>query len=231
MHIKKSLILVSALLGIAALPTVSLASPPHPGGYMSVFVGASTPQDSAVTITEFNPVSVRETQVQYDAGLNIGGTAGYDFGYVRLEGELSYKRGEISTVTDQSSNTRYVNVDGHLGATAVMVNTFFDLHNESPVTPYLGGGIGVATLNLSDAKGVDATTGALNYHVFHSDDDNVFAYQAGAGVEVGLTRHLSLDMGYRYFATSSASFSKDWPNTTDLRLRSHNAAVALRVKF
>lgn len=231
MHIKKSVIVISALFGIAALPSLSLAAPPRPGGYMSAFVGASTPQDSDVTITEFNPVSVRDTQVQYDAGLNIGATAGYDFGYVRVEGELSYKRGEISTVTDRDSDTRYVNMDGHIGATAMMVNTFFDLHNESPITPYLGGGIGVAKLNLSDAKGVDATTGALNYHVFHSDDDNVFAYQVGAGVEVGLSRHLSLDMGYRYFATSRASFNKDWPNTTALKFQSHNAAVALRVKF
>jgi opacity protein-like surface antigen len=231
MQINKSLVLVAALVGSFALPAVSLAAPPRPGGYMSIFVGASTPQDSDVTISEFNPVSVRQTQVQYDPGLNIGGTAGYDFGYVRLEGELSYKRGEFNSVTDPSSGTRYVNMDGHIGATAVMVNTFFDLHNESPITPYLGGGLGFATLNLSDAKGVDASTGALNYHVLQSDDDNVFAYQVGGGIEVGLTRCLSLDLGYRYFATSNASFHKDWPNTTDLKLQSHNAAVALRVKF
>ena len=231
MSIKRSLVVMSALMGMAAIPAVCFASPARQGGYMSVFLGASTPQDTSVTITEFNPVTTKDTQVQFDPGINIGSTAGYDFGFLRLEGEMSYKRGEINKVTEQTFGTRYINVDGYLGAFALMLNGFFDLHNETPVTPYLGGGIGFASVGLSDTRGVDANTGALNDHIFRSDDDTVLAYQAGAGLEVSLNRYLSLDLGYRYFGTSRASFRKDWPNSTDLKLESHNAAVALRIKF
>lgn len=231
MNIKKSLIVISALAGLAAIPAASFALPARPGAYMSVFVGASAPQDTSVTISEFYPVTTKNTRVQFDPGINIGGTAGYDFGLLRLEGEMSYKNGAMTSVTEQTFGTRYVNVDGRLGAFTMMMNGFFDLHNESPVTPYFGGGMGFAALNLSTTKGVDANSGKLNDHIFSSDDDTVFAYQAGAGLEVALNRRLSLDLGYRYFGTSRASFGKDWPNSTDLRLASHNAAVGLRIKF
>jgi len=231
MNIKKGLIVFSALAGLAAAPAASFALPARPGAYMSVFVGASAPQDTSITISEFNPVTTKNTRAQFDPGLNIGGTAGYDFGLLRLEGEMSYKNGEITSVTEQTFGTRYVNVDGRLGAFTMMMNGFLDLHNESPVTPYFGGGMGVGFLKLSSTRGVDANSGKLNDHIFSSDDDTVFAYQAGAGLEVALNRRLSLDLGYRYFGTSRANFGKDWPNSTTLNLSSHNAAVGLRIKF
>jgi opacity protein-like surface antigen len=231
MNMRRSVVAISALLGMAAIPTLCLASPARPAAYMSVFLGASAPQDAEVTISEFNPVTTKDSQVQFDPGINIGGTAGYDFGFFRLEGEMSYKRGDITSVTEQSFGTRYRNTDGYVGAFAMMLNGFFDIHNESPVTPYLGGGVGFSTVHLSSTRGVDANLGTRNDHIFRSDDDNVFAYQAGAGVDLALNRRLSLDLGYRYFGTSRASFRKDWPNSTDLKLESHNAAVALKVKF
>lgn len=231
MNIKRSVVTIYTLLAIASIPAICAASPARPGGYMSAFLGASIPQDADVTIRGFNPVTVKVARTQFDPGINIGGTGGYDFGFLRLEGEMSYKRGEITTVTAPSFGARYVNVDGHVGAFAMLINGFFDLHNPSPVTPYLGGGMGFASVNLSNTRGVDANSGALNYHIFQADDDNVFAYQAGAGVEVAMNRVLSLDLGYRYFGTSRASFRKDWPDTTDLQLKSHNAAVGLRIKF
>jgi len=231
MNIKSRLITISALIIIAGIPAVCFAAPATPGAYMSLFLGASIPQDTTATISEFNPVTTKSARVQFDPGINIGSTGGYNFGFFRLEGEMSYKRGEITEVTEQTYGTRYVNVDGHLGVFAMMINGFFDLHNESPITPYLGGGVGGASLTLSDTRGVDANIGVRNDHIFKSDNDVVFAYQAGAGLEVVFTRHLSLDLGYRYFGTSRASFNKDWPNSTDLKLVSHNALAGLRLKF
>ena len=230
MKMERSVIAVAALLGMLAIPAVCFAMPPSQGGYTSFFLGASVPQDSTVTTTQFNPVSTKEARTQFDPGINLGGTAGYDFGYVRVEGEMSYKQGDISSVSDPSFGVRYVNTDGHVGAFAAMMNAFFDVHNDSPVTPYIGGGMGVASVNLSGTKGVDANR-ALNYHIFSADNAGVFAYQLGAGVELALNRRLSLDVGYRYFGTSTVSLTKDWPNSTDFKLQTHNAAVGLRIKF
>jgi len=231
MKINVGLVTAFALAALAAIPAASHAAPARPGPYFSAFIGASAPQDTSATISEFNPVTTKNASVQFDPSINIGGSAGYDFGFLRIEEEMSYKNGEITSVTEQRFNTRYVNVDGHLGSFAMMTNGFFDLHNDSPITPYLGGGIGFAVLNLGTTRGVDANLGVLNDHIFQSDQDTVFAYQAGAGLEVALNRRFSLDLGYRYFGTSRASFRKDWPNSTDLKLQSNNAQVGLRMKF
>jgi opacity protein-like surface antigen len=230
-RLKRRLASISVLAGMAAIPAVCFAAPARPGGYMSVFLGASDMQDTTASITEFAPITTKNAQVQFDPGFNIGATGGYDFGFIRMEGEMSNKQAEINTVSESTFGTRYVNVDGHLGAFAMMMNGFFDLHNESPVTPYIGGGIGFSSLTLSTTRGVDANSGALNNHIFRDDDDIVFAYQAGTGLEIAMNQRLSLDLGYRYFATSRGSFRKNWPNSTDLKLESHNAAVGLRVKF
>jgi len=231
MKFTRAAVAACVLAGVAATPAASFAAPARPGPYFSAFLGASAPQETSVTISEFNPVTTKNAGVQFDPGINIGGSAGYDFGFLRIEEEMSYKNGDISSVTEQGFNTRYVNVDGHLGSFAMLTNGFFDLHNDSPVTPYLGGGIGFATLNLSTTRGVDANLGVLNDHIFQSDQDTVFAYQAGAGLEVALNRRFSLDLGYRHFGTSRASFRKDWPNSTDLKLQSDNAQIGLRMRF
>ena len=225
---KRSLVAV-AVLTILAIPAISLAAPPRPGPYVSGFIGVSVPQNTDVTFTEFGG-NIFKDHVEFDPSINIGGTGGYDFGFVRLEGELSYKHGDIATVNDQTNGVRFVNVDGNLGAFAMMFNGFIDLHNYSPITPYFGGGIGFAALHLTETTGIDPATGTV-HGLYPSDDATPFAYQAGAGLEIALNRRVSLDLGYRYFATAKARFDKNIFTSTELKFESHNAVAGVRVKF
>ena len=229
---KRNLIALIALV-VVAIPAIGLAAPARPGGYVSGFLGVNATRDTNVTSTDFTTVTpgVFEDRVEFDPGINIGGTGGYDFGMMRLEGELSYKHGEINAITDKSDGFRFRSVDGSLGALAVMFNGFFDLHNESPITPYFGGGIGFAALHLSDTFGTDTRVGVTRLLLYPEDDATVFAYQAGAGLEIALNRRLSLDIGYRYFGTAKAKFDTDFASTTELKFESHSGAVGIRVKF
>ena len=222
---KKHLITVATAVTLA-LPALSQAAPLRQGGYVSGFLGVSAPRNSETNGIDFfnsNGASFNE-QVDFDPGIYVGGTGGYNFGFFRLEGELSYRHAEINSI----SNGTFRNPDGNLGALAVMGNAFFDLRNSTPVTPYWGGGVGFASLHLSDTYGTDSLGRTL---VYAGDTDTVFAYQAGAGLEIALNRQLSLDLGYRYFGTSTARFGANKDITTDLKLESHNGAVGLRVKF
>jgi len=227
----KSRIIVVAALVILAIPAICTAIPARPGAYVSGFLGVSLPRDSNVTTSDLINNATFNDQVEFDPGLSIGGTGGYDFGFIRTEGELSYKYAEIATITEDTG-FRFRNPDGNLGALALMFNAFFDLHNESPVTPYFGGGIGFATLHLSNTFGVD-TGGGVTQRVllYPSDDTTVFAYQAGAGLEIAIHRKLSLDVGYRYFGTAKGTFDKDITRNVDLNFESHNVALGVRVKF
>lgn len=209
----KKAIMTAVALAALAIPAVSSAAPQRPGPYLSGFIGATFPVDTDAT-GFFNDT------IRFDPGINVGGTMGMDFGAVRVEGEVSYKDGEIDTVHDNVNDTRHSAVEGSLEATAFMANVFVDLHGSGPITPYFGGGVGFAALHLSD------TTDRAGTLLYIADDEVAFAYQAGAGLEVALNRQVSLDLAYRYFGTSEVSFAD-----ADMEFRSHNATVGLRLKF
>ena len=226
---KRSIIVIAVLVTFA-VPGICLATPPRPGPYVSGFAGVSIPRDSDVTTTDFStptPSNFNE-KIEFDPGIYAGGTGGFDFGFLRVEGELSYRYSEMKTVTS-NQGFQFSDVDGNLGALAMMVNAFFDLHNASPITPYFGGGVGFAVLYLSNTFGFNPSNG-IDEHLYPEDNDTVFAYQAGAGVEIALNPMLSLDVGYRYFGTDTAHFESS-DLKTNLKFQSHNAVVAIRVKF
>lgn len=223
----KRILIVIAALATLMIPAICSAIPLVPSPYVSVFAGASIPQSTNVTTNDFNNYTTFNDRVEFDTGVYAGGTAGLDFGLLRLEGELSYRYSDIKSITDQSDGFQFQNVDGDLGALTFMTNAFIDLHNPSPITPYFGGGAGFAVLNLSDTFGGAPAQGLL----YPNGSETVFAYQVGAGLEIALNRMLSLDLGYRYFATDKASIESKSISTTNLKLESHNAMVGLRMSF
>ncbi|MBU5637037.1 outer membrane beta-barrel protein [Geomonas sp. Red69] len=214
---KKNLLAI-LVLTLLALPAAAMATPPRPGPYVAGFVGVTVPE--TVDATSFGGGTVFNDRIKFDPGLNVGGALGFDFGMMRLEGEISYKDLQLNAVTDRDTGERFRVADGSVDTTAFMANAFIDLHNDSPITPYLGGGIGFAALHLND---VFSRAGDFLYE---ADDQVVFAYQAGGGLEVALNRQLSLDLAYRYFGTSKASFIN-----TEFEVQSHNATMGLRFKF
>jgi opacity protein-like surface antigen len=206
------------------IPSLSAAATGRPGPYFSGFLGASFARET--TVSGFDGSSPFSDQVTFDPGIYVGGTGGYDFGFLRLEGELSYRNAKIDTVTENGVPFR--NVDGDLGVFATMFNVFFDLHNSSPVTPYLGGGIGFANLHMNDTTGRNSSGNRIP--LYDDSNDTVFAYQVGAGMDIAINSRYSLDVGYRYFITEKARLDGD-SITSNLRFESHNAMVGFKVKF
>jgi opacity protein-like surface antigen len=227
---KKSVIVFVAL-ALLAVPVIGSAFPPRPGPYLTGFLGVAFPVDMDVTSTQFGPgAQTFNDRVEFDPGINVGGAGGFDFGYLRIEGELSYKGAEMSSIVEKNSQTRYANVDGRAGAFAMMGNAFLDLRNPSPVTPYIGGGVGIANVRLTNTDGTDTRTG-FRTRLYDSDNDTVFAYQAGAGLEIAFTQRLSLDIGYRYFGTAKAKFNRHSSTAAELKFESHNVSGGFRFKF
>lgn len=227
----RSRVVFFILLLTLVCPALSQAAQLRTGPYLSGFIGTSIPRDTTVDSDIFSVGSFTDRLSLYP-GVNAGMTAGYDFDMFRLEGELSYKQSEIRDITDQSDNYRFRNADGNIGALAYMFNGFVDLRNDSQVTPYLGGGIGMATVYLSDTYGTDTRGGsATRTRLYAGDNDTVLAFQLGGGVEIALSSYLSLDLGYRYFVTDRARLENTFNQSVRFRLESHNATAGLRLRF
>jgi opacity protein-like surface antigen len=220
----RSLIITLLALTVFTLPSVSSAAMGRPGPYVSGFLGTSFARDTNISGNDPSTPSRSpfDDRASFDPGIYVGGTGGYDFGIIRLEGELSYRNAKFDTIRE-SSGVALRRVEGDLGVFATMFNVYFDLHNSTPVTPYLGGGIGFASLHLGE------TTDSLGI-VYDASNDTVFASQVGAGMDVAINSRSSIDIGYRYFVTDKAKFNGE-VTSSDLRFESHNVLVGFKFKF
>jgi len=222
----KMYLLALAGLLFFSVPSLCTAASGRPGPYASFFLGGSFAQDATLSGYDFYSYLPYDDKVSFDTGIYTGGTAGYDFGFLRLEGELSYRSANIDSITF-ANGARFSNSDGDIGVFSTMLNVFFDVHNSSPVTPYLGGGIGAATLYLSDVYGC-GTNGCGQLYGYSTD--TVFAAQVGLGVDIKLNSRYSLDLGYRYFITDEANLSSFLGNNS-FKFESNNALLGFKMKF
>jgi opacity protein-like surface antigen len=111
-------------------------------------------------------------------------------------------------------------------AYSVMANAWYDFHDVSlgGFTPYVGGGIGFAEVQLS---------GQIGHPIFESNDI-VFAWQVGAGVSMPVADNVSLFADYRYFSADGAKL-KLLPGfhggNVDADFDSHSILVGLRLSL
>ena len=192
------------------------------GPYVSGNIGASwlsnADFDGSVPGIRFS------SEVEFDTGIHLGAAFGYDFGEFRVEGEFGYQSHEFEEMTDFELNgipRSDVDADGDIDAFIFLINGFYDIDTGTKLTPYLGGGIGFARLEIKDlfVGGVDIRI------VRGDDDDTVFAYQLAGGIAYEITEEIFADLSYRYVATSESDFAglEEY--------NSHNLVAAIRFSF
>ncbi|MGH6894667.1 MAG: outer membrane protein, partial [Dongiaceae bacterium] len=132
---------------------------------------------------------------------NIGGTVGVAGGYawdngLAVEGEFAYRRNGLDHDEFDGDST---DLDGTLSSYAWMANGYYRLDTGTDFTPYIGGGVGIALLDLDMRRGDEGRFHAL-------DTDTQFAYQGIAGISYALAPHWSVGVDYRFFGTQDPSF-------------------------
>jgi opacity protein-like surface antigen len=107
---------------------------------------------------------------------------------LRIEGEFAYfKRDFIAR--------NITAFRGETTALAAFFNAYYLPVRERRVTPYIGGGLGVADIRDKPAFGVSTT-------LVPDSGDAVFAYQFKAGLEFTLQKHVAVGAGYRFFGAA-----------------------------
>ncbi len=159
----------------------------------------------------------RDDDTEFDGGLAGIGSVGYGFGNgLRAELELGYRENDVDSIEG-------ANAAGDVEAFSAMANVAYDINLGGRVTPSVGAGVGLANI---DANGVSPITGAAV-----DDDDTVLAYQALAGVAVGLTDQLKLTFDYRFLNTDTVELTASNGTNIDANYRNHSLMVGLRFSF
>lgn len=149
----------------------------------------------------------------FDTGFVMGGNGGYDFGSIRAEGEVTYRRNDLNKFTthatvDGTNISTSSNSDGYVSSLGFMANCFLDYDNDSRFTPYGGGGVGLSITKHSNGS---------------SQDDTVFAYQLGAGLAFEATEFITIELSYRFFGTSDPELG-----STTVEYITHNILLGFR---
>jgi len=180
--------------------------------YVGISGGVAIMSDS--TLTDNTGSSLK---LSYNTGYALSGVAGYEFGNgLRVEGEANYRQASMDKVSVSGLSA---NISSDVWSVGMMANAYYDIKNSSSITPYIGGGIGFANVNVGD--------GTINgIKVWSKADDTVFAYQIAVGAGIDISKELTFDMGYKYFGTQDPKFE-----LAKADYSSHNFMLGLRYRF
>jgi opacity protein-like surface antigen len=220
-----------ALGALAALALAGAGSDAWAQLYFAGSAGAEFLRDGSLTSTGSGTNGSGE--LTYDTGFGGAAALGYAFGRVRIEAEGFYRSSDLSqfnqatsgitvgTVTVTGAGTK--TATGDQSALGALANLYYDFHTGTGWTPFVGGGIGMASISLKIDR-LGAT--AVNF----DESETVLAYQFGAGFSYQFTPRAAVTIGYRYFATADADLQVG--GTTDtVEYSSHNVQLGIRYGF
>jgi len=207
---KLAIMLVAFAVVVGGVATPALAGP-----YFSVNGGVVWIEDSDLSFDGYNNVA----ELSYDTGYSVSAALGNAYGNgVRAELEIPYRTNEFDDVVILGVVS--VPVDGDISTWGLMANAYYDFATNAGLTPFVGAGIGFVNVRF------DSET---------SDDDAVFAYQFMAGCGFPLSKDVTFDLQYRFFATQDPEFEARDPDFGKVKLESeymtHNLMLGLRFNF
>ncbi len=166
-----------------------------------------------------------------DSGFGAGLSAGYNIGYlndipIRVEAEYVYRGQASFGVGPKSFGANTAGQKFEVTAHSLLGNVFFDIPTATALTPYFGGGLGLAYLNT------DYSTHANGNSVSNSGSDVNFAWNVGGGVAWSLNDSLALDIGYRYVDLGAADSGKvninNFSGNSSVDYTAHELSLGLR---
>ena len=128
----------------------------------------------------------------------------------------------------QNFATGTQSLSGDISVLTFMGNVYYDFDLGSGWKPYVGGGLGVASVSL-ESKSASGRTLA-------DDKDTVFAYQAGGGVGYEFAASedhaITVSLDWRYFRTADPTFKGAVTGAEfDTEIGGHEISLGLRYGF
>jgi OmpA-OmpF porin, OOP family len=167
-------------------------------------------------------IGVTSVATFFDNGFNAGVRGGYEWGPLRFEEEYSYRQNTARSL--KAGPLTLSGISGNRHTNSIMTNVLYDFTVGWPITPHFGFGVGA--VEVFDGLKVPGIGQLFNNSTWQ------FGYQGIAGIRYNLNPSLTLDLDYRYLATTQPTFVI--PNT-NLRYRSgyqtNNFVASLIYRF
>ena len=165
-------------------------------------------------------------EFSFETGYSFSAAMGYQPNQKR--GFLRHVRSELSfhyaTSNLDDDGTGSGSSSGDINTMSLMLNAYYDLHNHSMFTPYIGGGLGVMRAQVND----------INQLSIDDEADETMAYQLmiGTSLQPNLIDDTSLHLGYRYVsAFGDFSVSDSSGNKIEIEHDAHHIEGGIRFNF
>jgi opacity protein-like surface antigen len=116
-------------------------------------------------------------------------------------------------ISDPAAGSYYAEGKQTIGLHTLFFNAYFDIDTGTPLTPYIGGGLGMAfrhTRIQGEAYAADNAGNSIQVYDFSkSKHDTTFAWNLSAGLSYAFTENVSADLGYRFIHTGYSQVSAD----------------------
>jgi OmpA-OmpF porin, OOP family len=163
------------------------------------------------------------TSLRFNSGFNAGVRLGYEWGAWRFEEEYSYRRNNVPG-NFSLFGIPISGISGNRHTNSIMTNVLYDFTVGWPITPHFG--VGIGAVQVSDGVRLPGIGQFIN------DSTWQFGYQGIAGIRYNLNPFLTLDLDYRYLATTEPSLRV---SNTNLRYRTgyntNNFVASLIYRF
>jgi len=215
--------IIIAAVALAGL--VPLGAAAGEGAYATINLGAAFTQDA----TNAGSASAISIESEFDTGVFVSGAAGYRWAQgVAVEGEILYSKADIDKLRlnnagGTGASLASIRFDGDVSTVGFMVNGAYNHDTGTQWTPFIKGGVGVAKISVNDIT--------ANGTLIADDDDTVFAYQIGAGVDFAVNDQFGIGLAYRYFGTADPTFKDSTGTNFDSELSQHIISVRGTVNF
>lgn len=210
----RTLLLGTALA--AAIPAAALAETTE-GIYFGSQIGASWLEDTkyngpVTNKADFKPAisSVVELGYQLDNGLRFGVEGGYT---VHTIGDI------VGGAAGRSGG------NGSSTALTLMGIAAYSFDTGTPVSPYIGAGVGIARVGLKDAGDFFSRGQIVD------DKDTTVAYQLNAGLSYSILSNMDATLSYRYLRAEPVKLVSETGTNLRADYDNHSVLVGIRVLF
>lgn len=192
------------------------------GYYVGIQGGAGIVSDTEGSDSE------GRANFRYDTGYDGSITLGYDLGAEHPKIGKGRVELEFNKASNDIKDAEFVEgkseVSGSAKRTSIMLNTIGEYTTQSGIIIYALLGLGWAEISLDNVS-------IMGGELFVDDSNSQLAYQLGFGFGRRLSEHLTVDIGYRFYGTTSQDFTKEDGTRLDFEYASHRVVAGLRLNF